>query len=132
MNEVTALFLRRIKPPLILIVVVYSIAILGMTLIPGVDNDGNTWHMSIFHAFYFVSYTATTIGFGEIPYPLTEAQRFWSILIIYMTVISWFYALGTAIALYQDKTFQTERKKLKFKRDVTRINRPYYVVCGYG
>jgi len=132
MNEVTALFLRRIKAPLILIVVVYSIAILGLVLIPGVDNDGNTWHMSIFHAFYFVSYTATTIGFGEIPYPLTEAQRLWTILIIYMTVISWFYALGTAIALYQDKTFQTERKKLKFKRDVAHMNRPYYVVCGYG
>ncbi len=132
MNEVTALFLKRIKAPLLLIVVVYSIAILGMTLIPGVDENGNPWHMSIFHAFYFVSYTATTIGFGEIPYTFTEAQRFWSILIIYMTVISWFYALGTAIALYQDKTFQTERKKLKFKRDVTHINRPYYVVCGYG
>ncbi|MCK4833684.1 MAG: NAD-binding protein [Gammaproteobacteria bacterium] len=132
MNEVTALFLRRIKAPLILIVVVYSVSILGMVLIPGVDDDGKVWHMSIFHAFYFVSYTATTIGFGEIPYPLTDAQRLWSILIIYMTVTSWFYALGTAIALYQDKAFQTERKKLKFKRNVSRINRPYYVVCGYG
>ena len=132
MNEVTALFLRRIKAPLILIVTVYSIAILGMILIPGVDDHGNTWHMSIFHAFYFVSYTATTIGFGEIPYPLTNAQRLWSVLIIYMTVISWFYALGTAISLFQDKTFQSERKKLKFKRDVKNINRPYYVVCGYG
>lgn len=132
MNEVTALFLKRIKAPLLLIVVVYSIAILGMTLIPGVDENGNPWHMSIFHAFYFVSYTATTIGFGEIPYTFTEAQRLWTILIIYMTVISWFYALGTAIALFQDKAFQAERKKLKFKRDVRHINRPYYVVCGYG
>ncbi|VAW51002.1 Potassium channel protein [hydrothermal vent metagenome] len=132
MNEVTALFLRRIKAPLILIVAVYSIAILGMILIPGVDDNGNVWHMSIFHAFYFVSYTATTIGFGEIPYPLTEAQRLWTIVIIYMTVISWFYALGTAVSLYQNKAFQNERKKLKFKRDVKQINRPYYIVCGYG
>ena len=106
MNEVTALLLRRIKAPLLLIVAVYSIAILGLILIPGVDNDGNTLHMSIFHAFYFVSYTATTIGFGEIPYTFTDAQRMWTILIIYMTVISWFYALGTAIALFQNKTFQ--------------------------
>ena len=132
MNEVTALFLRRIKAPLILIVIVYSIAILGLILIPGIDNDGNVWHMSIFHAFYFVSYTATTIGLGEIPYPLTEAQRLWTVFIIYMTVISWFYALGTVISLYQDKTFQKERKKSRFKRDVKHINRPYYVVCGYG
>lgn len=132
MNEVTAIILRKIKAPLILIVVVYSISILGLTLIPGVDENGNVWHMSIFHAFYFVSYTATTIGFGEIPFPLSDAQRLWTILIIYMTVISWFYTLGTAITLYQDKTFQAERKILKFKSDVKKINRPYYVVCGYG
>ncbi len=132
MNEVTALFFRRMQTPLIIIVIVYSIAILGMVLIPGIDKDGNTWHMSIFHAFYFVSYTATTIGFGEIPYPLTEAQRLWTILIIYMTVISWFYALGTVIALFQDKTFLHERHILKFKRDVKNIHRPYYVVCGFG
>jgi len=132
MNEVTALFLRRMQAPLILIVIVYSIAILGLILIPGIDDQGNTWHMSIFHAFYFVSYTATTIGFGEIPYPLTDAQRFWTILIIYMTVISWFYALGTVITLFQDKSFIHERKKLKFKRNVKNINRPFYLVCGFG
>lgn len=132
MNEVTSLILRRMRRPLILIICVYSISILGMVLIPGVDNNGNPWHMSIFHAFYFVSYTATTIGFGEIPYPLTNAQRLWTICIIYLTVISWFYALGKLIALYQDKTFQSERKKLKFERDVKNINRPYYVVCGFG
>ena len=132
MNEVTALFLRRMQAPLILIVIVYSIAILGLILIPGVDDQGNTWHMSIFHAFYFVSYTATTIGFGEIPYPLTDAQRLWSIFIIYMTVISWFYALGTVITLFQDKTFLHERKILKFKRNVKNIDRPFYLVCGFG
>lgn len=132
MNEVTSLILRRMRTPLIVIICAYSISILGMILIPGIDDNGDPWHMSIFHAFYFVSYTATTIGFGEIPYPLTNAQRLWSICIIYLTVISWFYALGKVIALYQDKNFQTERKKLSFERDVKNINRPYYVVCGFG
>ena len=132
MNEVTALFLRRMQAPLILIVIVYSIAILGLVLIPGVDDNGNVWHMSIFHAFYFVSYTATTIGFGEIPYPMTDTQRLWSIFIIYMTVISWFYALGTVIALFQDKSYLQERNKLKFKRNIKNINRPFYLVCGFG
>lgn len=132
MNEVTALFIRRMQAPLILIIVVYGIAILGLVLIPGIDAEGNASHMSIFHAFYFVSYTATTIGFGEIPYTFTEAQRLWAIIIIYMTVITWFYALGTVLTLFQDKVFLNERKKLKFKRDVKHINRPYYVVCGFG
>ena len=132
MNEVIALFLRRLQAPLILMVIVYSIAILGLTLIPGIDDKGQVWHMSIFNAFYFVSYTATTIGFGEVPYTFTEAQRLWTTVIIYMTVISWFYALGTVIALFQDKAFLAERLKLKFKYHVKNIHRPYYVVCGFG
>ena len=132
MNEVTALFIRRMQAPLILIIIVYSVAILGLILIPGVDAQGNVSHMSIFHAFYFVSYTATTIGFGENPHTFTEAQRLWTIFIIYMTVIAWFYALGTVIALFQNKIFLNERKKSKFKYDVKHMYRPYYVVCGYG
>jgi len=132
MNEVTSLILRRMRAPLILIVSVYSLSIFVMTLIPGLDDQGNVWYMSIYHAFYFVSYTATTIGFGEIPYPLTNGQRLWSIVIIYMTVISWFYALGTVVTLIQDKTFQAVSKESAFKRDIKNMHRPYYVVCGFG
>lgn len=132
MNDVTSLILRRMRRPLILIVLVYSIAILGLILIPGVDDKGNVWYMSIFHAFYFVSFTATTIGFGEIPYPLTDAQRLWTVFIIYLTVIAWFYALGTVVSLIQDSTFRSVVKKSSFRRDVKNIHRPYYVVCGYG
>lgn len=120
------------RTPLISIVLVYSIAIIGLVVIPGVDDNGNVWHMSIFHAFYFVSFTATTIGFGEIPYPLTDAQRLWTVFIVYLTVISWFYALGKIISLMQDKTFKSVVKISAFKRDVKNIHRPYYIVCGYG
>lgn len=132
MNEVTSLVLRRMRKPLILIVSVYSIAIIGLTFIPGMDDSGNVWYMDIFHAFYFVSYTATTIGFGEIPYPLTEAQRLWSLLIIYLTVISWFYTLGTVVTLIQNKNFQSVVKESAFKRDIKNMHRPYYIVCGLG
>ena len=132
MNEVTSLVLRRMRKPLILIVSVYSVAIVVLTFIPGMDDNGNVWYMDIFHAFYFVSYTATTIGFGEIPYPLTEGQRLWSLLIIYLTVISWFYALGTVVALIQNKNFQSVAKESAFKRDIKNMHRPYYIVCGLG
>ncbi|MBL4712577.1 MAG: NAD-binding protein [Gammaproteobacteria bacterium] len=132
MNEATSLVLRRMRTPFTLIILVYSIAILGLTLIPGIDDKGNTWYMSIYHAFYFVSYTATTIGFGEIPYPLSDAQRLWVIIIIYITVISWFYALGTVISLIQNKKFQAAIEASAFQRDIKNIYRPYYVVCGFG
>jgi hypothetical protein len=61
--------------------------------------------MSIFHAFYVMSYTATTIGFGEIPNPFTDAQRLWVTFAIYLSVLGWAYALGSVIALVNDATF---------------------------
>ncbi len=118
------------RTPFLVLIGVYSIAILGMVLIPGLDDKGHVWHMSFFHAFYFVSYTATTIGFGEIPYPLTDAQRLWVLLTIYMTVIAWFYALSKVITLFQDKTFQQVVSEARFRREVRSIHQPFYLVCG--
>jgi len=120
------------RTPFLVLIIVYSIAILGMVLIPGIDDKGQLWHMSFFHAFYFVSYTATTIGFGEIPYPLTDMQRLWALITIYTTVIAWFYALGKIITLFQDKTFQQVVSESRFRREVNNIYQPFYLVCGLG
>ncbi|MCW8890728.1 MAG: ion channel, partial [Sedimenticola sp.] len=77
MHSIYFLIFRRMRQPLLTLVVTYAIAVLGLSLIPGQDEAGNVWHMDLFHAFYFVSFMATTIGFGEIPYPFTDAQRLW-------------------------------------------------------
>ena len=66
--------LRRLRAPLITVLAVYAISVGGLALIPAVDADGNPGRMSIFHAFYVMSFTATTIGFGEIPHPFTDAS----------------------------------------------------------
>lgn len=132
MNMVTSMILRRIRAPFLLLISVYSFAIIGMILIPGVDDSGDIWHMSIFHAVYFVSFTATTIGFGEIPYPLSEGQRLWALLTIYVTVTAWFYALGKILSLIQDPIFREAVVKSRFKRNVESIRRPFYLICGFG
>jgi hypothetical protein len=59
------------RKPFLVIIATYTISIIGFLFIDGKDTDGNLYHMTIFDAFYFVSYTATTIGFGEIPYAFT-------------------------------------------------------------
>jgi Trk K+ transport system NAD-binding subunit len=120
------------RAPFLLLIAVYSIAIMGMVLIPGIDDQGNVWRMSIFHAFYFVSFTATTIGFGEIPYALTDSQRLWALVIVYSSVIAWFYALGTVITLIRDKTFREVLARSRFNTTVKSIHRPFYLVCGLG
>ena len=132
MEHVIFLIIRRMRAPLLALVVTYTVAILGLVLIPGQDGDGNPWHMDFFHAFYVVSYTATTIGFGEIPYEFTGAQRMWVTLSIYATVVVWFYSLGTLVTLLQDKSFQRAVTELKFARRVRRRREPFYLVCGYG
>jgi Trk K+ transport system NAD-binding subunit len=130
--SVVFLFLRRMRAPLIVLIASYAIAVLGLTLVPGVDADGNPWRMSFFHAFYFISYTATTIGFGEIPYPFTDAQRLWVTASIYITVVAWFYAIGKIFALFQDPAFQRVLATATFARRVRDIAEPFYIVCGYG
>ncbi|HHJ81110.1 MAG TPA: potassium transporter TrkA, partial [Candidatus Tenderia electrophaga] len=86
MHKIFALVLRRMRAPLIVLISAYAISILGLVLIPGVDDQGNPWNMSFFHAFYFVSYMATTIGFGEIPFEFTNGQRLWTTIAMYLTV----------------------------------------------
>jgi voltage-gated potassium channel len=132
MENVIFLIFRRMRAPLLTLIVTYAVAMLGLVLIPGRDGDGNPWHMDFFHAFYVVSYTATTIGFGEIPYEFTGFQRLWVILCIYATVVVWFYSLGTLVALLQDKNFRRAMTELKFARRVRRRREPFYLVCGYG
>ena len=68
-SQIIYLILRRLRTPLIVLVCVYAVSVLGFVLIPGVDDQGNPWKMDFFHAFYFVSYMGSTIGFGELPYP---------------------------------------------------------------
>ena len=51
---------RFMRKPLLLLVTIYAISIIGMVLMPGQDADGNPQNMSLFHAFYFFTYTATT------------------------------------------------------------------------
>lgn len=132
MNSILFLILRRLRRPLILIIVCFAIAILGLTLMPGTDNEGRSWHMSIFDAFYVISYTATTIGFGEIPYAYSQSQRLWLTFSIYLTVIPWFYAIGKIITLLQDTALRHAITTERFAHAVKQLQEPFYILCSYG
>jgi Trk K+ transport system NAD-binding subunit len=131
-NPVISMIMSRMRMPLIILIVIYAISMTGMIAIPGHDDHGNPWHMSIFHAFYYVSFTATTIGFGEIPYALNDAQRLWVICTIYMTVIAWLYAIGNILGLVQDPVFKKARNENRFRHQVNKIHERFYLVCGLG
>ena len=101
-------------------------------MIPGMDDNGDVYYMNIFDAFYFVTYMATTIGFGEIPYPFTHDQRIWVSVSIYITVLGWFYGIGALVSLLQDKLFISEIAIARFQRSVKNIKEDFVIVLGYN
>ena len=132
LSRVTFIVMREMRSPLIALIFVYSISILGMVFIPGIEVEGETQYLSIFHAFYFMTYTATTTGFGEIPIKFSDAQRFWAIICLYISVITWFYAIGTIIRLFQNPFLLRAFSEWKFSRGVQRIQTPFVILCGFG
>ena len=131
-NSSLWIILQRMRLPFTIIVITYAIAMVGLLIIPGIDDKGNTYYLSIFDAFYFISYTATTIGFGETPYPFTYAQKMWVTVSIYLTVLGWFYGIGTLVSLLQDKLFLSEIARAKFVRSVNRIKEDFVIILGYN
>jgi Trk K+ transport system NAD-binding subunit len=132
LDRVTMVVLRYLRKPFFAIVIVYAVGIIGMSLIPGQNAEGNTEYMNLFHSFYFFTYTATTTGFGELPHEFTDEQRLWAIFCLYTGAFTWFYAIGSTIRLLQNPHFIQAVNERGFARLVKGISEPFYVICGFG
>jgi voltage-gated potassium channel len=126
------LVMRRMRTPLIVLIAIFAVSTLGLTLIDGQDAQGRPWRMGFFDAFYVMSYTASTIGFGEIPYAFTYNQRMWVTISIYLTVVGWAYAIGSLLALVQERSFRQALALQHFTRKVRRLGEPFLLIAGYG
>ncbi len=126
------LVLRRMRAPLIALILIFAVSVLGLTLIPGEDAQGDPRRLNFFESFYFMLSTATTIGFGEVPYPLTAEQRMWVTGSIFLAVIGWAYAIGSLLALLQDRGFRRALALQHFMRKVARLREPFLLVVGHG
>ena len=131
-SDAIFLMMRRLRGPLITLVVIFAISVVGLTLVPGLDAAGRPYRMSLFDAFYVMSYTATTIGFGEIPTTFTSAQRMWMTFSIYLTVTGWAYSIGTVFALLNDSAFRRAISQQRFRTKVKHLREPFYLIAGYG
>ena len=131
-NQVIWIILKKLRTPFLVLLITFSVSILGMMLIPGMDDKGHIYHLNFFDAFYFVSYMATTIGFGESPYAFTYPQKLWVTVAIYLTVIGWFYAIGTIVALIQDDALKKAIAVNKFRKQVLGLIEDFYIILGYN
>lgn len=130
-TAVLFILLRRLRLPLLLLVGILTVATFGMSLIDGVDAQGNPHRLTIFESFYFMTYTAATVGYTEL-YPYTSAQRMWVTGSIFAAVLGWAYALGTFLSIIGDQAFKDAVGLQRFRRAVHRINEPFHIVAGFG
>ncbi len=132
LDRVAAVVLQLMRGPILVLLIVYAIGITGMTLMPGMDSDGNPTRMNLFHSFYFFTYSATTTGFGEIPHAFTDQQRLWATICLYMGVVAWLYAISSIIRLALHPELLRAIAERRFARSVDRISEPFFILCGFG
>ncbi|MFV9632868.1 NAD-binding protein [Mycobacterium neumannii] len=126
------LVLRRMRAPFIFVIVTFSFNVAGMMLMPGPVVDGVPQRLTLFDSFYQMAITLTTVGYSEVPYPFSYAQRMWLTLSIFMLVIAWAYAIGVLLAALRDRAFQDALSSERFRRQVRRLKEPFLLVLGYG
>jgi len=131
-NRVSFLVLQEMRRPIMTLIIVYAASVLAISLTPGPVVNGETQHMSFFHAFYFVTYTVTTTGFGEIPGEFSNAQRLVAMCVLYIGVIAWLYSIGSIIHLVQNEHFLNALKEHRFNHDVSRLPSGFIIICGFG
>jgi Trk K+ transport system NAD-binding subunit len=131
-DQIIWIVLKRLRVPSIVLILTFSVTIIGLILIPGMDDSGHVYHMTFFDAFYFVSYMASTIGFGEAPYTFTYPQRIWVSFAIYFTVIGWFYGIGAIVSLIQDEALKKAIERNRFRKQIMRLNESFYIIFGYN
>ena len=122
----------RMRPFAQILASAYAIGTLLFWAIPGQLPSGESFHMALVDAFYMAAITATTIGFGEIPYPFTAAQRGFTILYAHLVVVCWLLFAGGFIATVQSRSFQRAFMGWRFRRQVWGLREPFCVVVGYG
>jgi voltage-gated potassium channel len=132
MNDIIWLTMRRLRTPLIVMILVYSLSVFIMVQIPGQDAAGNPITVNYLDAVYFIAILATTIGFGEVPFAFTSLQRLFAFIILLPNVVAWLYAVGTIISLFVDPQFRAVMARSRFSRQVRRMGTDFYLVCGCG
>jgi Trk K+ transport system NAD-binding subunit len=131
-NHIVWMTMRRMRTPLIVLILVYFFSIIALMAVPGVDDAGNSYRMSFLDAAYFMAILQTTIGFGEIPFSFTPSQRMLVFWLLLPNVVAWLYSIGTLLGLILDKQFQAAFQRNRFNQQVRWLRDPFYIVCGFG
>ena len=78
-NNVTYLFLRRMRVPLVLVIMLYTVSVFGLAIMPGVDDAGNpTEGMGLFNAFVVIPQLLVATVMGTIMRHFFPTEPIWT------------------------------------------------------
>jgi len=113
--------LRRIIPPLIVLVVIITIATLGYTLIE---------HWRLLDALYMVTITLATVGFREV-HELSDAGRIITMGLIIFGVGTVGYTVGQLVEMMVEGQIIGYRRMRNMEKMISEL-KGHYIICGFG
>jgi voltage-gated potassium channel len=86
---------------------------------------------SLFDALYMTVITLTTVGYGEIPYPLSRAGRWFTIVLLLVGVFTLFFTATEIVRAVVGGEMQLALGRRFMERNLAGLSQ-HLVVCGYG
>jgi len=113
--------LRRIIPPIIVLVVIITLATLGYTLIE---------HWRLLDALYMVTITLATVGFREV-HELSDAGRLITMGLIIFGVGTVGYTVGQLVEMMVEGQIVGYRRMKNMEKMISEL-KGHYIICGFG
>jgi voltage-gated potassium channel len=113
--------LRRIIPPLIVLVIIITLATLGYTLIE---------HWRLLDALYMVTITLSTVGFREV-HELSDAGRIMTMGLIIFGVGTGAYIVGQVVEMMVEGQIVGYRRVRNMEKRISEL-KGHYIICGFG
>lgn len=112
----------------------YLFLMLTPVLLLAIGTVGYDWlesEFTFFDSFYMTVITLTTVGFGEIPKPLSDQGRVFTVILLLGGVFTFFWAAGEMIRTIVNGEMQKALGRRRMERSLSTIKN-HMIVCGYG
>lgn len=113
--------LKRLIIGILLLCIVYIIGVWGFVCIED---------YSFLDAIYMTMITITTVGFSEVR-PLTENGKIFTVILIFVSVITYVYALSVVTSFIIEGEFRIYFKHLRVKKEISLLS-DHVIICGFG
>jgi len=113
--------IRRILPPLAILVIIISLAVLGYTLIE---------HWPLLDSLYMITITLSTVGFKEV-HELDRGGRLITMGLIIFGVGTMAYTVGQVIEMMVEGQIVGYRRIKNMEKRISEL-KGHYIICGFG